>query len=407
MTDARDTLRTLLWPVYAPSFVYAAAAAALLPAQVLLALQLGFTASQVALLATVVGGFAILASFCAGYLVQGLGEHRALGLTTGLAVSMLVATWFGAEQAHEAARLVLVVTLLGVDLADAVWSIARQGMVADRTPPEHRGRAMNVYGASQRLGRVVGPFVAAAVLAVAGPQHVFPVAAAIMLSAYGLMAHHLRADARAADGTTRPAPPSGVADPLRALLVLGLGVLALSAVRTAKETLVPLWGADGLALHGATVALVTGIASAMELLLFWPAGIALDHLGRGPVAAACLTLMGFGLAIMPLSHATWWFVLTAMLVGLGDGVGAGIVKTLGVDIAPAEQRGRFLGWWQSIASVGSFVAPAVAGAVIAAASLAAVLPTIGALGLLGAAWMAWWTPRFVPRRQAGSTRPTT
>lgn len=401
MTSAtpRETLRTLLWPVYAPSFGYAAGISALLPAQVVLALHLGFTAAQVALLATAVGGFAIVASFAAGYLVQWLGEGRALAVTTAPTITLLLATWLAtAHTASATARVVLIVALLAVDLSDAVWSIARQGLVADLAPLAHRGRAMNVYGASQRLGRVLGPFVAAAVLAVADAGAVFPVAAAFVAIAWGVLAAHLRRlpapSAEPGRSTSAAAP---LAAPMSALFILGAGVLMLSAVRTAKETLIPLWGADGLHLAPATVALVVGIGSLAELVLFWPAGLALDRLGRAPVATTCLALMGVGLMVMPFSHTLGWFVAAAILVGLGDGVGAGIVKTMGIDIAPARDRGRFLGWWQSISSIGSFVAPALAGAVIGAASLAAALPAVGVLGIAGAAWMAWWTPRFIPR----------
>lgn len=400
-----QTLRALLWPVYVPSFGYAAGIAALLPAYVLLALKLGFSAAQIALIATLVGAFAIVASLAAGYLVHWLGERLSLGLTSGLTITLLGATWAAAGSDPDTARVILVVALLGVDLSDAVWSIARQGLVADLAPPEHRGRAMNAYGASQRLGRVVGPFVAAAVLVVASPQHVLPVTALLVGAAYVLMAYHLRRpQALEARAAALAAPTAGVARPIRALVILGVGVLALTAVRTAKETLVPLWGADGLGLSDPTVAVVAGAGSLAELALFWPAGMALDRVGRGPVAAVCLALIGGGLMLMPLSGATWWFVATALVVGLGDGVGAGIVKIIGIDIAPPERRGQFLGWWQSIASVGALAAPALASLVIALASLAAVLPVIGGLGLAGAAWMAHWTPRVIPPPSRGGRR---
>ncbi|GAB48876.1 MFS transporter [Mobilicoccus pelagius] len=417
MTSPRGTLGRLMWPVYVPSFTYAAGVSALLPAQVLLALHLGFSAAGVALLATVVGGFGVVASLAAGSLVQRCGESRALLLATAPGVGLAFATWAtvvagrgaGAGDGTQAARALLVATVLAFDLADAVWGIARQGLVADLAAPEHRGRAMNVYGASQRLGRVAGPFVAAAVLAVLGPEYVFPVTAAIVVGAYGVMTHHLPGKGPDAPGATPPPGPGeagpAAGTPRRGVLALALGIVAIAAVRTAKETLMPLWGADGLGLPPATVALVVGVSSLAELVLFWPAGVALDRLGRGPVAATCLALMGIGLAIMTASTDPVWFVATALLVGLGDGVGAGIVKTIGIDLAPDVGRGRFLGRWQAVSSAGSFAAPALAGAVIAHASLAAALPTVGAIGLVGAAWMGWWTPRILgsPRRRATPT----
>ena len=75
-------LRELIWPVYVPSVIYASGTSALLPAQIVVALQLGFDAAQVALLATWVGAFAVLASFVSGYLIAWWGERRALGVST-------------------------------------------------------------------------------------------------------------------------------------------------------------------------------------------------------------------------------------------------------------------------------------------------------------------------------------
>lgn len=390
------TLRRLLWPVYVPSITYAAGTAALLPAQVVLALELGFTEGQVALLVAWLGAFAIVASLVAGQLVHAVGERTALVLTTGLGVAALLAVWVAVEVGVPWARWVLVAGLTANGLTQALWMIARSGLVADLAAPAERGRAMNLYGASQRVGGVAGPFVAAAVMALGGAVHVFVASAAIVVVAAAIMVHHLRRlpPPPSADPARQPEPRDPRA--LRALGLLGFGVLCLAAVRQGKDTLIPLWAAQGVGLPGHQVALVVGIASAMELVTFWPAGVALDRLGRRPVVVTCLLMVGLGLAVMPLFGGTAWFVAAAMVVGLGDGVGSGIVKTLGVDIAPERGRGRFLGWWQSIASVGSFVAPALATAVIAAASLGAALPAIGALGVVGAGWMAYWTPRFVP-----------
>lgn len=48
MTSTRTRLAPLIGSVYLPSLIYAAGASALVPAQVLLALSLGFTAAGVA-----------------------------------------------------------------------------------------------------------------------------------------------------------------------------------------------------------------------------------------------------------------------------------------------------------------------------------------------------------------------
>ncbi|GAB3624696.1 MFS transporter [Mariniluteicoccus endophyticus] len=399
MTDPTpsQTLRALLWPVYVPTITFAAGAAALVPAYILLALRLGFGEAQVALIGTWLGAVTVVASAAAGYLVQGLGERTALAVTTGVGIAGLLAAWATTATDLPGARWVMVAALTGFALAESVWGIARQGLVADLAAPQHLGRAMNTFGAAQRIGRVFGPLVAAGIMALWGPAEVFGVGALVSAASLALIVRHLRTPASA----VRPTPPTEVSSrrALHGLVLLGLGIITLAALRTAKETLIPLWGARGLHLSDHLVALVVGIAAAFELLLFWPAGIALDRLGRMPVVVTSLVLMAAGLVALPQSTGPTWFVICALVVGLGDGVGSGIVKTIGVDLAPVEGRGRFLGWWQSVAATGNLAAPALASAVIATASLGAALAVIGAIGLVGAAWMAYWTPRFIPRRR--------
>lgn len=109
-----------------------------------------------------------------------------------------------------------------------------------------------------------------------------------------------------------------------------------------------------------------------------------------------MVLMSAGMCAAPLGRSAPWLLGCAVLIGLGDGAGAGIIKILGVDLAPGNARATFLGRWQAIASTGSLLAPALAGAAIATFSLSAALVLLGAVGIPGSGWMAWWTPRLVP-----------
>ena len=49
-------------------------------------------------------------------------------------------------------------------VADGVWSLARQSMVAERVDDAVRAQAMNLYGAAQRIGRVFGPLLTSLVI---------------------------------------------------------------------------------------------------------------------------------------------------------------------------------------------------------------------------------------------------
>ena len=45
-------------------------------------------------------------------------------------------------------------------------------------------------------------------------------------------------------------------------------------------------------------------------------------------------------------------------MGLGNGISAGVVMTLGADVAPAESRTQFLGGWRLCADLGNAGGPA-------------------------------------------------
>jgi hypothetical protein len=86
-------------------------------------------------------------------------------------------------------------------------------------------------------------------------------------------------------------------------------------------------------------------------------------------------------------------------MGFGNGIGSGIVMTLGADISPAIGRPTFLGIWRELADAGSGVGPLILSAVTALAGLGPGIIVSGIVGLAAAAAMWIWTPA-----RHGSTR---
>ena len=387
--------RPLWGPVYVPTVVYAMGSSILAPAGVLLALQVGASSAAVVGMTTWLGAFAIFASLLSGFVVGWWGENRAVGAISVLTAVALIGVAVIIGHFPSVGFWWLVAGLMVADLADAVWSIARQSLVADLAPTAHRGLSVNLYGAAQRLGRVAGPIIVALVAQVTALAAALGVAAGLMVLSAWLLVRarpkHLAIEgAPTADaGLT---PNSGWVKPF---ILLGMGVLVLAGLRAVKDSLIPLWAADVVHLDPASVALVMSVVSVMELVLFLPAGLALDRVGRGPVVFTALFLIGLGLALLPLRIEWGWLVACACLVGLGNGAGSGIIKTLGVDLAPQHGRERFLGYWQTVASTGTFLGPATATAITAMAGLGLGLSVLGTTGMITAVWMAWWTPRVI------------
>lgn len=123
---------------------------------------------------------------------------------------------------------------------------------------------------------------------------------------------------------------------------------------------------------------------ALELVLFLPAGYALDRWGVLPVGLTCLLGLtaGFGLLLVP---GGFWPAI--VLIGLAGGTGSGLVKTVGLVLAPSVGRPRFLGRWMALTTVGAVVAPLLV-AVTQPVSLAASVLAVVVLGVAGAAWLS-------------------
>jgi MFS family permease len=173
-------------------------------------------------------------------------------------------------------------------------------------------------------------------------------------------------------------------------------MLLVSAVRTTRQTVIPLW-ADHLALEASVIAVIYGLASGIEMLLFYPAGKVMDQMGRRWVVVPSLVIMGAGLLALPLTHNAQTLLLAAMAIAFGNGIGSGMMMTLGADHSPRQGRAHFLGLWRLMADVGALCGPVLLSLVAATLTLGAGVAVTGLLSFLAAGQLAYWIPRAQAR----------
>ncbi len=142
--------------------------------------------------------------------------------------------------------------------------------------------------------------------------------------------------------------------------------------------------------------LIFGVSGALDMLLFYPAGKVMDRFGRLWVAVPSMLTMAVGLAVLPLAHTAPALAVVAAVLGVGNGMGSGIVMTLGADVAPADVRPTFLSVWRLFQDTGDALGPLVLSAGAALGSLAAGVWATSALGAGSAAALARWVPRHSP-----------
>ncbi len=386
--------------VLAPSLVFEIGLGAILPVVALTASDLGATLAGASVLVALLGVGQVLGDMPAGALAARVGDRRAMLVATVLALVTLA----GCALAPNLATFGAAVLVTGA--ASSVFHLARHSYLTEITPVVNRARVMSTLGGVSRIGAFLGPFLGAAVLHWTGLRGVFWLAVGTSLAAgvVVLLVPDVEGGPRPSRGAgPRVSTASVLARHWRVLATLGSAVVLVGAVRASKQVVLPLWS-EHIGLSPTATSLVFGLSGAVDMLLFYPAGRVMDRRGRLWVAVPSMLVLGLSIAALPLTHSLAGLAVVAMVMGLGNGIGSGILMTLGADVAPLRGRSQFLGAWRLLQDSGAAAGPLVVSAGAALGSLAAGIATIGGLGLLGAAALARWTPRWSPHANATTRR---
>lgn len=424
----RNVLLRFAPMIYGPTLLFALGEGAVIPLIPVIANRLGADVAIAALVAAALVVGQLCGNIPAGWAVARVGER----LTMGVAGIVILAGLVGVVLAPTLAFFAAAVFLIG--FCAASFALARHSFMTTRVPQHFRARALSLLGGTFRLGMFVGPFVSAALLGVFGDENAsivfFAVCqiATILLVFLGPDPERSVTSAVPGAAGTFPADPRGAERPtaedtgepvtgaipvvgsagvfvtlwrFRAVLArLGLAAASLSAVRSARQVVLPLWGVS-LGMDASTIAVVVGVSGAIDFALFYASGQVMDRFGRLWAALPAMVLMGAGFLALSFTHdlddASMWFAMFAAVLGVGNGLSSGILLTLGADLAPPGEPAAFLGSWRTLTDAGGAVAPLVVSAVTAAASLSLAVGTMGAIAALGALGFVRWVPRYVPR----------
>ncbi|MDN3903645.1 MFS transporter [Arthrobacter sp. YD2] len=405
------SLRRIAVPAYGPTLLYGLATGAILPVVALSARGLGATVALAALVITLTGVGSLLTNVPATVVTTRFGEKWALAAA---------AAWCALAMILAASVPVLWVFALAVfmtGMAGSVFGLARQSYLTEAVPLHFRARALSTLGGVNRIGVFIGPFAGAGAIHFLGTAGAYWVGAAAAVGAglLSLTVPDLSVRGSAKRNGTRPGPGTAAAaasaptPTVRAILrsharvfrTIGIGILLIAAVRATRQAVIPLWG-QHIGLDPTQTALIYGLSGAIDMLIFYPAGKAMDTWGRRSVAVPCMLVMGVGLGLLPLATDATGLLLAALLIGFGNGIGSGIVMTLGADFSPSPGRPQFLGIWRLLADLGNMGGPGILAGVTALVSLSAGIAATALLGLAGAAVLWCWVPKGKPGRSASA-----
>lgn len=392
-TTAEFRIRDIAVVAYGPTIINSIGHGAVMPILALRARDLGADVSTAAFIVALLGLGSLIASLPAGALIARIGERNALVVCGFIDAAAMAA----AAVTESLAALGVFVVVSGMSWT--VFILARQNFMIEAVPLANRARALAALGGSFRVGVFIGPLLGA-VLIQGGSLHRAFWLASVMSVLSALLARSLPdVGETRIPGTTHLSVWSVLREHRRTLATLGTAVIIIGIARSLRTGLLPLW-ADHVGLSASTTSLIFAIAALIDIAFFYPGGWLMDTHGRMVVAIPVVASAGIACLLLP--QATTAVAVTAVmaLIAVGNGLGSGIVMTIGADTAPQAGRAQFLGGWRLCGDLGNSSGPLLVSGVAAAAPLATASLVVGALVLAGSAWVGYWTRQLDRRRTA-------
>jgi MFS family permease len=372
--------------VYLPALLYGIGQGAIAPVVALSATHLGASVAVAGLVVAAAGLGQVIGDIPAGALTNRIGERSAMLAATVLVALALVAclvvpTVWG-----------LAVAIGCTGLAGAVWGLARQAYLSEAVPIELRARALSTLGGVQRIGSFIGPFLGAGAMKFLGTDGAYWVhLVAAVLACAVLVSLPDVANRRGKAPLAAQSTWGVIRDHIPVLRTLGVGALLVGAVRASRQVVIPLW-AQHIGLDPQTTSVIFGLSGAVDMLLFYPAGSVMDRLGRKWVAVPSMVVLGSAHLLLPLTHTTATLTAVALLMGIGNGLGAGVIMTLGADASPPVGRAQFLGAFRLFADTGNGAGPLLLAGATALLGLGPAIVIMAGTGWAAATAMHRWIP---------------
>jgi MFS family permease len=406
--DQPFSIRAVALAAFLPTLLFSIGEGAIIPIIPVVASNLGAGLALAGFIAAMIMVGEVLGDVPSGWVVSRFGERNsmigaALLCIVGLVICLMSPT-----------TLALAIGVFLIGLATAVFALARHAFMTSYVPLKYRARALSTLGGVFRGGWFVGPFISAGVIQLTGNTHMVfwvHIAACVAAAVVLFIVPDPSATVAKLRGAAVPSLEPGREEAKErteglfrtiwtnrgVLGRMGMGAALIGGLRSSRTIILPLY-AVAIGMSDASTAVVIGLAGAVDFALFYVSGQVMDRFGR--MWSAIPSMIGLGVAHLALALVTSepWFIAVAIFMSLANGVGSGILMTLGADLAPQATPAPFLGAWRFMGDTGQAAAPLWVSAVTAVSSLAAASVSMAVFGLIGAGLLIRWIPRYVPRR---------
>ena len=402
-------IRSLVWSVYAPSFLLTLGQGLLIPVLPLFARdEFDASAAIIAFLVTARPLGTMIFDVPAGILVGILGLRRIM--MAGILLFAAAAVLGGLSPNVGW----LAVARLGAGVSFAFWSISRHVYIAQTVPVASRGKALSMFGGISRVASIAGFFLGGVLYEFVDVRSPFYAQAIVALLTAGFVLvtfkGEIESSAKSAKHNILPVLGHTLYDNRGVFATAGVAAIALQFLRAAREYIIPLW-VDELGLGGKESGIIFGVMSVVDSVMFPLVGFVMDRFGRKYIGVPAYLILAVGFTLVPLANSFGMLMLAGVLIGLGNGLSSGLVLTMGVDFAPRSNPSEFLGVWRFISDAGGASGPQVIGTVATFTALGTASLLTAGLGVFGAAVLLFFVRETLikdekppPRRRRAAGR---
>jgi DHA1 family multidrug resistance protein-like MFS transporter len=367
----------------------------IVPALALYARSFGVSQSAIGLAIAVYGLARFMLALPVGQIADRLGRRSALalgGLVT--AAGNLLCAYAPNYPTFVAARFV----------AGAGAALVLTGgiiVMADITEPENRGRTMAMYQGVFLFAVGVGPLpggLLATHVGLAAPFIAYAVAGTVVGALAWLLVPETRGRRpRAPDEILTALPPFGAQIRILTSQIGFVLVSVISFTNAVARTgglfnVIPVLGADRLALTADRIGLALAVASVVGLALAYPAGMLADRFGRKPVIVPSTIAAGIALGVFVVAPSYAWFLAGCLVWSVASGVSGAAPAAYAADIAPPGMNAAAMSAYRMFSDLGYVVGPIALGFATDAFGADAALGTTAALLVTVALGFAHFAP---------------
>ncbi len=335
----------------------------------------------------------ILGDVLAGMLLGRLGDKRVMQLGLLIIIGSMVTLFL------VSAIPIVVLTLVIFGVGAGLYNVSRHMYLAEQVQLANRGRAISLFGGIGRVGQTVGPAIGGFLIAAFGlrvPLLVVGVFAVIAILVITLLLQSDDAKQRERN-THHESLVTTFRDNSHTFVTAGMGQLFAQMTRAGRMAIIPLFADQILGLNPDAIGIILSVSWGLDMLLFYPAGWIMDNLGRKRAIVPSFIIQATGLALIPFMQDFNGLLIASAIVGLGNGISAGTMMTLGSDLAPSDSRGEFLGVWRLIGDAGATGAPLVIGWIAGLVVLQTAAGVISGAGIVAAMIFTFWVPETLKK----------